>query len=194
MPGSRPKPPGWPPDGRPGRCWSSAMARSCGSPSSTPSRRHPAVAPGWHRQFCIQIDGFRGTPETPGLMLALMRGGRCTGLALEVDGAATSRVLFDLVKRRNAVSRVAGQRPLDPAGHGVRTADRAGLLCRADRRADPARASLPQAAAMLARACGHGGSGAEYLRETVTALEESGLRDRNLWNLQRLVAAEIDRM
>lgn len=58
------------------------------------------------------------------------------------------------------------------------------------------RRSLPLevAAAQMARACGPGGSTAEYLRNTVAALEEHGIRDRNLWRFQRLVAQEIDRL
>jgi cation transport protein ChaC len=35
---------------------------------------------------------------------------------------------------------------------------------------------------------------AEYLRNTVTSLLENGINDRNLWRLQELVAAEIDRI
>jgi cation transport regulator ChaC len=42
-----------------------------------------------------------------------------------------------------------------------------------------------------AAACGHAGSCAEYLYQTVKKLEEHGFRDRNLWRLQELVAAEI---
>jgi cation transport protein ChaC len=38
---------------------------------------------------------------------------------------------------------------------------------------------------------GHVGSCAEYLRETVARLEELGIRDRNLWRLQALVAERI---
>ena len=44
---------------------------------------------------------------------------------------------------------------------------------------------------ILARACGHVGSCAEYLHNTVSHLEERGIRDRNLWTLQQLVAAKI---
>jgi cation transport protein ChaC len=47
---------------------------------------------------------------------------------------------------------------------------------------------------VLARACGHWGTGAEYLLNTVTNLEAKGVHDRNLWRLQRLVAERIDRM
>ncbi|AUH34264.1 hypothetical protein CUV01_13480 [Paracoccus tegillarcae] len=41
---------------------------------------HRATALGWHRQFNIPLDHFRGSPEQPGLMLALASGGTCEGL------------------------------------------------------------------------------------------------------------------
>jgi cation transport protein ChaC len=36
---------------------------------------------GWHRSFCFWTPLGRGTPELPGLMLALERGGECEGMA-----------------------------------------------------------------------------------------------------------------
>jgi cation transport protein ChaC len=36
---------------------------------------------GWHRSFCFWMPLGRGTPELPGLMLALERGGSCEGIA-----------------------------------------------------------------------------------------------------------------
>ena len=53
--------------------------------------------------------------------------------------------------------------------------------------------SLEAVADVLAQACGHLGSGAEYLLNTVTHLEAKGIRDGNLWRLQALVAQRIDR-
>ncbi len=52
---------------------------------------------------------------------------------------------------------------------------------------------LEQVAHILARACGHWGSGAQYLHQTVSKLEEFGIHDENLWKLQELVAEEIQR-
>jgi cation transport protein ChaC len=49
----------------------------------------------------------------------------------------------------------------------------------------------PEAADALARACGHVGSSAEYLMETVAHLEELGIRDERLWRLQQMVAERI---
>jgi len=48
-----------------------------------------------------------------------------------------------------------------------------------------------QIAETLAKACGHWGSGAEYLFNTVSRLEEHGIHDRYLWRLQGLVAKRI---
>lgn len=53
------------------------------------------------------------------------------------------------------------------------------------------RLALEDVADVLAKACGHWGSGAEYLHNTVRHLEENGIHDRNLWRLQKLVAARI---
>jgi len=53
---------------------------------------------------------------------------------------------------------------------------------------------LQDVAPVLARACGHRGSCAEYLYNTVVHLAEFGIRDRNLWRLQEMVAREIEAM
>jgi cation transport protein ChaC len=46
----------------------------------------------------------------------------------------------------------------------------------------------------LARAAGHLGTSAEYLHNTIVKLEEFGIHDSYLWQLQKLVADEIKRM
>jgi cation transport protein ChaC len=51
--------------------------------------------------------------------------------------------------------------------------------------------SPEETASLLAKACGHWGSCAEYLHNTVMHLEERGIHDRNLWRLQALVAERI---
>ena len=38
------------------------------------------VVHGWRRSFCMTIRNWRATPEQPGLMLALQRGGACIGV------------------------------------------------------------------------------------------------------------------
>ena len=159
-----------------------------------PVARRRAVARGWHRQFCILLRGFRGTPEVPGLMVALMSGGRCVGLALEVAEGAERQVLEILARREFPFVETMEHRrwlTLDTEEGQLR-----GLVFYAGPTGPGVRRSLPLevAAAQIARACGPVGSNAEYLRNTVSSLEAHGIRDRNLWTLQRLVADEIERL
>jgi cation transport protein ChaC len=46
----------------------------------------------------------------------------------------------------------------------------------------------------LAGACGHWGTGAEYLLNTVTHLEARGIHESGLWRLQHLVAQCIEQL
>lgn len=156
--------------------------------------RRRAVARGWHRQFCIELRGFRGTPEAPGLMMALMAGGRCAGVALEVADRDVETVVDGLVRRETPFVEN------DPDWRWITVDTEAGatraLVFWAGPTGPSIRKGLPldQVARQLARACGYRGSAAEYLRNTVLSLEEHGIRDRNLWSLQAMVAAEIDRI
>eukprot|EP00913_Durusdinium_trenchii_P021384 g20097.t1 len=43
-----------------------------------------ATAFGWHRSFSLQIERGRGSPQQPGLMMMLKRGGRCDGVIYRV--------------------------------------------------------------------------------------------------------------
>ena len=48
-----------------------------------------------------------------------------------------------------------------------------------------------QIAAVLCKAVGHWGSGAEYLMQTIEQLDRLDIRDANLWRLQQLVARQL---
>lgn len=39
---------------------------------------------GWHRSFCMRLEGGRGSHERPGLMAALDEGGQCDGLVFRI--------------------------------------------------------------------------------------------------------------
>ncbi len=146
---------------------------------------------GWHRSFCIGLNRWRGSPARPGLMMALERGGSCVGLLLRIPEADREEILARLVHREI------------PHREGADMVRWAGI--ETDRGRLPAvlfwagptgpniehRLPLPVVAHRLAHACGHGGSGAEYLYNTVEHLEMAGIHDPDLWRLQELVADEI---
>ena len=55
--------------------------------------RRTATALGWHRRFCLWMHAGRGSPEQPGLMLALDQGGQLLLLR-------ANREKFDLLDQR----------------------------------------------------------------------------------------------
>lgn len=156
--------------------------------------RRPAWLRGWHRAFCMQLMRFRGSPEQPGLMLALDHGGSCKGEVFRVFDSTAAVEIDKLLRREVPYRRLArAWRWVDVDIAGKR---QKALTFYAGMRRDLFYANLPihQQAHMLARAAGHGGSGAAYLHQTVMKLEELGIHDRYLWQLQHLVAAEIRAM
>jgi glutathione-specific gamma-glutamylcyclotransferase len=151
------------------------------------------AARGWHRSFCFRMTRFRGAPEQPGLMMALDRGGQCRGVLYDLPEENLEHQLGRLFRREFTYKPANSM----PRWITVETADGpTTALAFVMNRASPlyvGRLSLDAVADVLARSCGHWGTGAEYLLNTVSHLEAKGIHDRNLWRLQRLVAERIER-
>lgn len=141
---------------------------------------------GWHRRYCLWLHGGRGSPENPGLMLALERGGSCGGVLFRI-AAAEARSELLLAWRRELFtdayhSRWVTARTADGLVQAVTfVANRAHL--RYAGRLDEA-----SVAARLASATGSLGSCIQYLTATLDTLHAMGLRDRSLERLQRLIS------
>ena len=56
-------------------------------------------ARGWPRSFCLRLTRWRGTRELPALMLALDRGGSCTGVAYRLPDEGRIDQLETLLRR-----------------------------------------------------------------------------------------------
>lgn len=152
-------------------------------------RRGRAV--GWHRQFSISLDHFRGSPEQPGLMLALARGGDCEGLVLDIASGTETLSLRAILRRELVVhelSRNACWIDVDTD----RGREQALTFYAEPVGTQIADLTVAEQAHRLARANGAAGSGAEYLFRTARGLAEAGIHDPYIWTLQHLVAAEID--
>ena len=151
-----------------------------------------ATARGWQRSFCIKIKRWRGTPDQPGLMMALDRGDECRGVALRLAGATAAESIGKLV-RRELSAKPPSQLPRWITVETDQGAVRAiAIVSNPEGRVYSGNLSIEEVADTLARACGHWGSGAEYLLNTVTHLEERGIHDTYLWHLQELVADRIE--
>lgn len=171
--------------------WVFAYGSLIWKPASDIAEQRRGTAFGWHRSFCIEMRSWRGCPEQPGLMMALRRGGSCTGMAQRPLGEDRHAVMVKLLEREiGGPNGYAALRLIDlhtedgPLRAVCFYADPPDVADRPER-------TVEEVAAILARACGHAGSGAEYLFKTVVALQDAGIRDPHLWQLQHLVAEEI---
>ena len=175
--------------------WVFAYGSLIWNPAFDYVERRVARAMGWRRSFCLGWDRrFRGNPEHPGLMLALDRGGQCSGVVFRLPDDALEPNMDRLVRRE--MSMVPSAFP--PRWITVVTEDgplRA-MTFAMDRKSDRyvGGVSEDQLADVLATARGFRGSMAEYLFATVSILEQMGIHDRYLWRLQHKVAERIEHM
>ncbi len=153
--------------------------------------RRRAAAIGWHRAFSISLDHFRGSPERPGLMLALAPGGRCEGLVLDIAEGTEAQSLR-AVLRRELVAHELSANACWITVETERGREEALTFYAGPVGTRLAELSIAEQAHRLARAAGAAGSGAEYLLRTVRGLAESGIHDDYIWTLQQLVAEAIE--
>jgi len=153
--------------------------------------RLPAKLTGLHRALCVYSFVHRGTPEQPGLVLGLDRGGACRGVAYSVDVRRQDEIVAYLREREQVTSvyletfrRVT---LLTPEERQVRAL----VYCVDRSHAQYAgRLSLDAQAHLVRQGHGRSGNNRDYVLSTVEALEALGCRDRDLHLLaQRLHGA-----
>lgn len=159
-------------------------------PGFTFAERRLAILRGYRRAFCMTSIHYRGTPEAPGLVLALDADpdGHCAGIAYRVDAEESAETLAYLRERElisGAYAEVRLTVDIDDAGPVEAlsyVSDRAHVqYCGG--------LSLEAQAEIIARAAGPRGPNAEYLLNTVESLEALGLHDADLVLLADLVRA-----
>lgn len=145
--------------------------------------QHPAVVHGYHRALRMQSRVNRGTPQRPGLVFALVRGGSCRGIVYRLPHARVDAELERLWQREmpTGVYDPRWLPCLTPGGHVH------ALAFTLDRRSPSYTGVLgdDELLAILRDACGRYGTTLGYLLETARCLRERGIRDREV---ERLVA------
>ena len=138
---------------------------------------------GLHRSLCVYSVGHRGTPEKPGLVLGLDRGGACRGIAYRVPAAERAATIAYL-RERELMSGIyvylETVRTISLAGNPERSIQ---ALCYVVDRSHPqyaGRLTLDQQMHYVRQGHGKSGANRDYVLETVAALESLGVRDRDL--------------
>ena len=166
--------------------WLFAYGSLMWNPAMHYAERRAGTVHGWHRAYCLWLESGRGTPENPGLMLALDRGGAVSGALLRVP-ADQARAELLLPFRRELftysydVRWVAAKTKAGPVRAMTFVVNRTGP--RYAGRLDPDRI-----ARHIATARGNLGTSQEYLDHTRAALLELGLDDRMLREVQKRTA------
>jgi cation transport protein ChaC len=171
--------------------WVFGYASLMWDPGFPVAERRLARLDGWHRSFCMWSIHHRGTPEEPGLVLALDRaeGAMCHGAALKVAAGAEAEAL-DYLRARELISSAYFEIRLpvtfEKGGGG---ADAVTYVV------DPAHAqycgglALEEQAKVIARAIGGRGPNTEYLWNTAAHLAELGIEDAEIaWLAERVRA------
>ena len=134
---------------------------------------------GYHRGLYLWSRVNRGTPEQPGLVLALDRGGSCTGMAFRLAAAGAGPHLVALWRREMPMGsyRPAWLPCWLADGRRVRAL---AFVMRRDVPTYTGKLSDDVVKAVLSCAQGRYGTTLDYVSRTVEALRECGMPDRAL--------------
>lgn len=145
-----------------------------------------ALLYGYHRSLCVYSFHHRGTEERPGLVLGLDRGGACRGVAYKVDQKMRDGVVSYL-REREQVTMVYKETSCSARLLGGRKQPISALTYVADRGHAQYAGKLSHAEQVrhIIQGAGKSGANPEYLANTVSHLEELGIKDLGLTRLWR---------
>jgi cation transport protein ChaC len=150
--------------------------------------KRPARLNGAHRALCLISHVHRGTPEKPGLVLGLDRGGSCRGIAFRVAGKNRDSVIQYLREREQVTTAYIEKYRLVDLLDGDR--QRVNAVCYVVDRGHAQYSgvlTLEEQLVYVKRGHGKSGNNPDYVLATVDALKSLGIRDRNLeWLADRL--------
>lgn len=153
-------------------------------------RREIALLRGYHRRLCVYSHVHRGTPEQPGLVMGLDRGGACTGIAFEVRGE-DAEATIDYLRAREQVTSVYLERQvsvtLTSRGKPIRATTY--IVDRAHRQYVPKISDEDQLPFIL-KGVGVSGRCVDYVTATAEHLRELGIHDHRLEALMALVNSQ----
>ena len=163
--------------------WAFAYGSLIWHPDFEYAERHLVRVHGYHRAFCISSTRYRGTPDAPGVVLGLDRGGSCHGVAYRMKPGEETRIV-EALYQREMPNHVYTPRLLP-----LRLADgrRVEAISFVARRDHPSylRLSREEILRRLSSCRGGRGHNREYAINTWHALREWGIEDAGLGAIAR---------
>ena len=131
---------------------------------------------GYHRALCIFSHVHRGTPERPGLVLGLDRGGRCHGVAFRVEPKDADATIAYLREREQATSVYLERRLPIGLSDGRRVEALAYVVDR-NHAQYAGRLRDEDVLRLVLQGAGVSGENPDYVRSTHAHLQEMGVTD-----------------
>jgi glutathione-specific gamma-glutamylcyclotransferase len=150
-------------------------------------RAVPARLSGFHRRLCVYSHHYRGTPEVPGLVFGLDRGGACEGVAFEVTTAAWP-VTLAYLRERERISDVYREafRPVEVQG-SVRPVQALAFIVNRVHGQYAGKLADDKLLGLISQGHGKAGSCAEYVHNTLEHLRQLDIHDAELERIGRLL-------
>jgi cation transport protein ChaC len=149
----------------------------------------PGTVRGFHRRFCLRSMASRGTPDEPGLVLGLERGGSCRGLVFRLPAPLAVDELHLLWRREMVVGSYVPRWVKVEVEGSERCA-----LTFIVKRGHPhytGKLDVDEQVRILGCACGAFGSSRDYLNHTRAALAAHGIVDGYLEALAARLAVPL---
>jgi cation transport protein ChaC len=151
----------------------------------------PARLIGEHRALCVYSFDHRGTPEKPGLVLGLDRGGACRGIAFRIEARLRSRTI-DYLRGREQTTHVYRE-VMRSVWLDNEARERVSALTYVVDRGHvqyAGRLPLPEQLRIVQQGHGRSGNNRDYVLATVRAIEAQGFRDPQLHQLSLMLHEE----
>ncbi len=158
------------------------------NPGFPHAERVLATLPGYWRSFCMWSVHYRGTPEAPGLVLALDEhdGAECHGLGFRVAPEHSEKTLAEL-RERELISSAYLERVLEVVLADGRRVEAVTYVIDPHHDQYCNGLDLEAQAGVIAGAMGERGPNCEYLYNTAAHLDELGIEDADMaWLAQRV--------
>jgi len=134
---------------------------------------------GYHRALCILSSRYRGTPERPGLVMGLCRGGSCWGMAFRVRASQAKEVL-DALWKREMLNKVYLPTFVSVTLQGTQRIQALAFVADTTHRQFVRELDVDGRARLVAQGIGQRGRCVDYIRNTLEHMRELGVHDPHL--------------
>jgi cation transport protein ChaC len=148
----------------------------------------PARLIGEHRALCVYSFDHRGTPEKPGLVLGLDRGGACRGVAFRVPARRRDETI-DYLRAREQTTNVYREvmRSVWLENEARQRVSALAYVVDRGHVQYAGRLSLAEQLRYVSQGHGRSGNNRDYVLSTVKSIEAQGFRDPQLHQLAAML-------